>query len=324
MQLPVDLRGAIDQALEGVSRNSLAERASRISEIYRAGGASSLAICDEMDALAYAVARMPATYAAVRNALSRFEERCPEFAPSRILDLGAGPGTASWAATEAWPAIESIAQIDSNNPLLNLGRRFAESSPSHALRNAHRVAADLAHEPESGQPVDLVLVSYTLAEFGPAKMNKVLISTWLRCSGAVVIVEPGTPLGYERILRARDLLIAQGARILAPCPHQLKCPLLAPDWCHFVQRVARSRDHMLLKSAEAPYEDERFSYLIAVREHLFHPAGKDRILAQPDAGKVFITAKLCKLDGASGLVTIAKRDKDGFKLAKKKSWGDQF
>ena len=92
MQLPPELRSAIARQLEGVSRNILSKRAGRISAHYRTGGRSANAVCDELDALAYTVARMPATYAAIRNVLTRLQARCPAFTPSTLLDLGAGPG----------------------------------------------------------------------------------------------------------------------------------------------------------------------------------------------------------------------------------------
>ncbi|WP_204101509.1 small ribosomal subunit Rsm22 family protein [Occallatibacter savannae] len=321
MQLPPELRNAIARQLEGVSRNLLSERAARISAHYRNGGGSAHALRDDLDALAYAVARMPATYAAVRNVLARFPERLPALSPVTILDLGAGPGTASWAAADAWPAISSITQLDSNALLLDLGRKLSASAMSGPLREARVVQTSLPTPlPHSA---DLILLSYTLAEMAAPDIRALLTSAWTSCAGALAIIEPGTPAGYERILLARNLLIEQGAKILAPCPHHQPCPLVAPDWCHFAQRVQRSRDHMLLKSADVPWEDEKFSYLIAVRDSLFTPAANARILAQPQITKAGITAKLCRLDGHAEFVQIPKRDPAAFKAMKKKDWGDE-
>jgi len=324
MQLPAELRAATAQALEGVSRTELARRAERMSELYRGGGMSAAAVRDETDALAYAVSRMPATFAAVRNVFARLQERCPEFDPRSMLDLGAGPGTASWAASEAWPAIETVTQVDSNPGLTTLGAKLAEASLSRALRTARRESADLAKQDFPGLGADLVILAYTVGEIAPHASIGALGAAWSACSEALVIVEPGTPKGFEGILRARDLLLGEGARIVAPCPHERACPLAAPDWCHFAQRVARTRDHMLLKSAELPWEDEKFSYIIAVREDVFTAPEKGRILAQPEAGKAAVQVKLCKRDGTAALVQIARRDAHAFKQARKKNWGDEF
>ena len=67
--LPAELKAALDAKLRGFSRNDAAERSASISKTYRDGGGSG-AIRTETDALAYALARMPATYAAVTASLN--------------------------------------------------------------------------------------------------------------------------------------------------------------------------------------------------------------------------------------------------------------
>src|SRR5450631_4712904 len=95
--LPAELKSALDARLQGLSRTDTAERAALISRTYRDGGGSG-AITSGADALAYALARMPATYAAVTASLNALGEIRPDFAPENLLDVGAGPGTAAWAA----------------------------------------------------------------------------------------------------------------------------------------------------------------------------------------------------------------------------------
>jgi ribosomal protein RSM22 (predicted rRNA methylase) len=99
--LPAELKAALDARLQGLSRSDTAERAALISRTYRDGGNSG-AIRSEADALAYALARMPATYAAVIASLNALREIAPDFAPASLLDVGAGPGTVGWAAAEAF------------------------------------------------------------------------------------------------------------------------------------------------------------------------------------------------------------------------------
>ncbi|HEX4284856.1 MAG TPA: small ribosomal subunit Rsm22 family protein [Terracidiphilus sp.] len=323
MELPIELRDALALALEGVSRTALSERAAHMSESYRSSTTSAHVIRDEKDGLAYAVTRMPATYAAVRNVLARLQERTTAFEPGSLLDLGAGPGTASWAAVDAWPALANITQIDMNSTLLDLGRKLATSAPP-ALHNAIRITGDFTPAEAINTQADLVILSYAIAELATDQIGTLLTSAWQHCSGALVIADPGTSRSYQGILQCRDLLLREGARILAPCPHEIPCPLVAPDWCHFTQRVPRSRDHRLVKSSTLAYEDEKFSYLIAVRENLFKAATADRILTQPSHGKVERTLKLCQRDGTSALVKITRRDATAFRRAKKKDWGDEF
>src|SRR6202142_4800445 len=102
--LHAELKAALDAKLEGFSRGDAVTRAAAISKTYRDGGGSS-AIRTGTDALAYALARMPATYAAVTASLNALRETVPDFAPKTLLDVGAGPGTATWAAAEAFSSL---------------------------------------------------------------------------------------------------------------------------------------------------------------------------------------------------------------------------
>src|SRR6478736_8556351 len=101
--LPAELKATLEARLKGFSRNDAAERSASISKTYRDGGGSG-AIRSETDALAYALARMPATYAAVTASLNALVEIRPAFTPNSLLDIGAGPGTATWAAAAAFPS----------------------------------------------------------------------------------------------------------------------------------------------------------------------------------------------------------------------------
>lgn len=106
-ELPASLRAALDRALDGVSRKALAARAARASAAYRAGHGSASVIREPDDALAYALARLPATYAACAAVFAEVARLAPGFSPRRLLDAGAGPGAASWAAFGAWPGLPS-------------------------------------------------------------------------------------------------------------------------------------------------------------------------------------------------------------------------
>ena len=134
------------------------------------------------------------------------------------------------------------------------------------------------------------------------------------------VVEPGTPAGYGRIIALRDHLIGLGAHVAAPCPHDVKCPLQAPDWCHFTQRLQRSRAHMQVKGAEVPFEDEKFAYVTLTRTTV---AGRrpSRVLAQPAVSKVEITAKLCTPEGLS-FAKVPRRAKADYASARRWRWGD--
>src|SRR6266436_8194581 len=125
--LPAELKSALDAKLQGVSRNETAARAALISRTYRDGG-SSVAIQSSTDALAYGLARMPATYAAVAASLNALCEVRPDFAPNFLLDVGAGPGTASWAAAEAFSSLQHFTLLDANDALRKLALELVSDS----------------------------------------------------------------------------------------------------------------------------------------------------------------------------------------------------
>ena len=114
-------------------------------------------------------------------------------------------------------------------------------------------------------------------------------------------------------------LLAKGAHVVAPCPHDASCPLNAPDWCHFSQRLQRSRDHIQVKRADAPFEDEKFSYVALARQR--PPARAARILAPPQLNKTGIALKLCGTDGLRQAV-VPRRDKKAYAQTRRLRWGD--
>jgi ribosomal protein RSM22 (predicted rRNA methylase) len=314
--LPAELKAALDARLQGLSRTDAAERAALISRTYRDGGGSG-AIASEADALAYTLVRMPATYAAVTASLNALREIAPQFAPASLLDVGAGPGTATWAAAEAFPSLKNFTLLDANPALRALGLDLSRDHSRLSAMTYHRgeARAKLA----DAEAADLVVASYMIGEINDAERKPLAELMWAKSRDTLLVVEPGTPAGYARIIALRAQLIAAGAHVAAPCPHDDRCPLVAPDWCHFTQRLPRSRAHKQLKSAELPYEDEKFAYVALTRAPVArHPA---RVLAQPDVNKVEVTAKLCTAEGLV-IARIPRRAKGDYSAAMRWRWGD--
>ena len=308
--LPSLLSDALARLLDGVPRRELATAAASMSAGYRAG-ATSKAIVTPADALAYAVARMPATYAACAAVFARLAEVMPDFAPASLLDVGAGTGAASWAAQTQWPGVRAIL-LDHNPALRNLARKLAEAG-----LDAEILSGDLgADKPQA----DLVVASYVLAEFPQASAAATARHLWASGASVLVLIEPGTPDGFARIRAARAAVIEDGAHVAAPCTHDNVCPMTGDDWCHFSQRLPRSRDHMLLKGASVPFEDERYSYVAVTGQKVAQGA---RILAPVLETKPGLTFKLCDETGLRAAF-VAARDKDETRRLRKSGWGDLF
>jgi ribosomal protein RSM22 (predicted rRNA methylase) len=314
--LPAALKAALDLRLEGLSRRDAAVRVAAISKAYREGGGSTT-IASQADALAYALARMPATYAAVAASLNALSEVRPGFSPRTLLDVGAGPGTATFAALEAFVSLQSFVLLDRNDALRTLAGELA----CHNARLAGLTysAGDARTKLAQADAADLVIASYVIGELSDAERNELAALMWSRTGDTLLVIEPGTPAGYARIIVVREQLIAAGAHVAAPCPHDSTCPLTPPDWCHFAQRLARSRAHKQVKGAELPFEDEKFSYVALTRarpEH--HPV---RVLAPPAVAKAEISAKLCTPRGLV-MAKLPRRDKEAFARARRWRWGD--
>src|SRR5262245_21548777 len=292
MDLPPLLRRAVDRALSGVSLGELAATAATLSQRYRQERSEGKAyVASNQDALAYLAVRLPATYAAVRASFDAVAETRPDFAPKNVLDVGAGPGTALWAATECWPELADALLIEASPVFRVRGEQLAAEAhlPHITWRNTDVAADDIDSEPR-----DLVTMAYVLNEIDAELRQPALQKLWRLTADTLVIVEPGTPAGWQRILAARRQLIEAGGHVIAPCPNANACTVGPSDWCLFARRVARSRMHRQAKGADVPWEDEKFSYVAVSRKPA--AAAGARVIARPRKASGRVTLKLCRSD----------------------------
>ncbi|MGV9879991.1 small ribosomal subunit Rsm22 family protein [Streptomyces sp. NPDC003006] len=294
----------------------------RLIENYRGRTPTDAPILrDRADVAAYAAYRMPATFEAVRSALGALADAAPEgWAPGSQVDVGGGTGAAVWAAAATWEGERPVTVLDWAEPALTLGRELAAAAPQlNSTRwQRERIGASLAVD-----AADLVTVSYVLKELTEADRRSVVDAAADAATQAVVIVEPGTPDGYTRVLQARDQLIAAGFRIAAPCPHSAACPIEpGKDWCHFSARVSRSSLHRQVKGGSLAYEDEKFSYVAATR---FEPAlPRDRVVRRPQIRKGQVLLDLCGAEEQLRGQTVTKRHGALYRAARDADWGDAW
>jgi len=324
VQLPFPLRQAIEIQADRFNPRQLAEAAAHLSEKYRSlNRPSGPFMATEIERLAYACVRMPATFAAVQRVLTELRARLPEIPLRSLLDLGAGTGAASWAATQTPPELERCTLIEQDAGLIQLGRELAQAATATALRQAEWRRANLLQVSE-WPPHDLVISSYALGELTDVQARQVARTAWAAAQQALVIVEPGTMRGFATILALRQELLAAGAHLLAPCPHAEVCPLTATlekDWCHFAARVERSALQRRLKAGSLGYEDEKFAYLILSREPA--PRCAARVLRHPQHQPGRTQLSLCSAEGLRQ-VAVTKRDKELWKRGRKVAWGEAW
>ena len=294
---------------------ALRKAAQELSRRYRAGDFS---ITSAADRAAYLLTRLPATYAANEFVLREAAARVQGNVRS-VLDLGCGPGTAMWAAAEAFPSAGSFTGVERDAGLIGIAGRLASRSTHAALRGSCFIHADLRSRPEV-QPHDLVVVSYALGEV--PDRDRIVDWAWTLARIALVIIEPGTPKAFQRVLQARDRLMSAGATIAAPCPHHDRCPLSEQgDWCHFRARLERTAEHRRLKGGELGYEDEKFSYLVAT--HASATPAEARIVRHPLKRPGHVQLTLCTPKGLETR-TVGKSRKELYRDARNVDWGDSW
>lgn len=314
--LPAALRTGLEALVAAFPGRDLAAASTRLSEHYRSGRGTRLPA--PVDVAAYAVARMPATYAACAHALSEAAARA-SFAPRTLLDIGAGPGTATWAAAEAYPSLQAARLVDSHPGMVSAGKALARHGTG-MVATAEWIATDLAGlRPDLA--ADLVIASYALNELSVTDAIQAAAQLYNRCGGLLVLVEPGSKSGFAMLAKVRSALVSAGGRIVAPCPSDGPCPMADPDWCHFSARLPRLRAHKAAKSADAPFEDEPFSYLVVARPGIAIRPAEGRVLRRPHSAKPGTTFSLCT---PAGLETrfVASRDREAHRLSRRLVWGD--
>ncbi|MEV8455822.1 small ribosomal subunit Rsm22 family protein [Streptomyces sp. NPDC052095] len=315
------LRAALAGLLDGLPPKQAAQAVDRLIANYRGTTPTDAPVLrDRSDVAAYAAYRMPATFEAVRSALAAFRAAAPDWAPATHTDVGGGTGAATWAVAGAWDGTRTTV-LDWAEPALALGRELAQLSGVPTLRAAEWRRARIDAGLELA-PADLVTVSYVLKELTPAARTA-LVDAAAAAAQAVVIVEPGTPDGYARVIEARDRLTAAGLTVAAPCPHSGTCPIEpGTDWCHFAARVSRSSLHRRVKGGSLPYEDEKFGYVVATRFPVA-PAPA-RVTRKPQIRKGQVLLDLCTQEEGLRRETVTKRHGGLYRAARDTAWGDAW
>lgn len=255
---------------------------------------------EELDA--YFFYRTPATQAALRKVLAHLEPNRHKTA----LELGSGPGSSYPVLKDLF--FEKIVYIEKEQ-----GFQREYPDVTWVIRD---FLGDFIYP-----KADLVLFSYSLGELSAQEQLDAIQKAIDAMERTIVIVEPGTPHGYETLMRARDFFIEKGLYIDAPCFHTAQCPKKGAGWCHFSVRLERSKMHRQIKGGTLGYEDEKYCYVIASKE----PSKKKlfTILDTPKIEKHRALFNLCTPDGQK-IFECKANNKELFKSLKKKGWGEML
>lgn len=317
MQLPPALTNGIDELTRGIARAELVRASAELTSKYR-GERTGRPQLDRMHQAAYLISRLPATYAVISRVFMELKERIPDLRVESMLDLGSGPGTAMFVVAEHFPELDKIVLVEDVPEWNAIGKQLAKYSERNAVRSAEWQEGSVMEQLSSGS-FDVVTISYVLNELRSQDGIALAGAAWKRTNKLLLIMEPGTPAGFERIRDVRQKLIGEGGHIVAPCPHEDDCPMIAGDWCHFSERLERSSVHRQAKSAVLGFEDEKYSYVACACEPVSLPAA--RILQQPRKHSGHVELELCTPEGLKR-ETISKKHGTRYKAARRAGWGD--
>lgn len=128
MELPIELKEKIEQELSNISIKDLQKSAKEISEKYRdktKNKVNNRLITSKIDSIAYSASRMPATYASVYNVLQHVKEILTnnEENLKSLLDVGAGTGSGSWAASSLFN-LEEVTCIENEEYMKQVRKKI--------------------------------------------------------------------------------------------------------------------------------------------------------------------------------------------------------
>ncbi|HUX79248.1 MAG TPA: small ribosomal subunit Rsm22 family protein [Alphaproteobacteria bacterium] len=316
--LPLKLSNAIDRELAPLDKDKLRAACFDLSKRYGIGQF----IDTPLHRLAYIAARLPATFGAAQDVLRRIE---PALKPiASLLDLGAGVGSLAWAAQEVMPNLKTVTLFEKDIELLRLGQHLTQDNLNPLQLSWCRDDITMADVFPSH---DAVVLSYVLNELSLKDQVHILKKAYEAADKLLILIEPGTPQGYEHILKARQYLTESGAHILAPCPQNGLCPL-APsfkegkDWCHFSVRIPRGKYHMRAKEGTLPYEDEKYSYLVVSHQPVSAPAA--RIIKAPIKKTGHVILDLCTQNAELERRIVSKSEGKAYTKARDSEWGDEW
>ncbi len=315
MEFPLEYKAILESDLTNIPLSELRDTFETIMNRYKfdSGKGNSL-INNELEAKVYGAYRLPSTFKAVSEALNHCLEIYNDDFKS-LIDVGAGLGAASLAINLALPSINKATLLENNKYMMGVGNNLISSTRLN--EKFQYINYDLSKD-NLDIKSDLVISSYVLNELDQNSRINAINKMWNMTDKMMLIIEPGTPEGFALIREIRDYLISMGAHVIAPCTHMGVC---LNTWCHFSTRVSRSKLHKDIKGGDAPYEDEKYSYVAFSKSEVI-PC-KNRILRHPQINPGFIELDVCSKDGFKK-IKYSKKDKELFKKARKSDAGDQI
>lgn len=317
------MRNKLDLALREVEQENnikgLKQVSQEVSKKYMASfsGGTPLVKTKEQT-LAYSIIRMRATFAACNEALSQISDgediRC-------VLDVGSGTGAGILACYNRF-GFSSIDAVELEAEMINLSKTIIGKIDKDLLNKVNYISKD-ATKLDFNKKYDVVFTSYFLNELKKEDRICLVKKLYDAATRYLVIVEPGTPNNHKEMMEIKNIICSLGGRIVAPCKRN-DCPLLdTDDWCHFKTRVQRSSLGRELKGGTKGYEDEKYTFLVVLKDGKVKTNYTNRIIRDIVYGKGKVMVRVCTPNGIE-TKTISKSQKEMYKAIKNMKIGDEF
>jgi ribosomal protein RSM22 (predicted rRNA methylase) len=255
---------------------------------------------------AYLLFYWPVSYAQAREALGELPHR-----PGSVLDLGSGPGPLAFACLDA--GARDVTAAERSKSALELAKQLAVEAATGLSTREWSAEQSV---PEGS--FELVTMGHLLNElYGDPSNPKTLEKraalveqalARLKPNGTVLILEPALRDTSRALLQVRDLLVARGYAVRAPCMWRGNCPALVreSDWCH-AERTWKppALVEELARAAALHKEALKMSYLALAPKGEAWPALPEgrlfRIVSEPLEGKGRVRYMACGPEGRVGL-----------------------
>ncbi|KAJ7150294.1 Rsm22-domain-containing protein [Mycena filopes] len=261
----------------------------------------------DRDGSAFASVALPAHYSAITAVFDHVKRRLePEWRVERIIDWGAGTGSGLWSGAYAFQELHTSEEpkevtdlvisnttvrhylgVDKREGLVAVGKRLLRDIEPGSLRISwHKSfrAEDAIPRPEGHHTV--ALSAFMLSSLPTNIARKALVKEmWSSGAHVMVIIDHNTKEGFAAIAEAREYLLSvgrkesadpeadewdiRGSHVVAPCPHDKKCPLYFSGdiklVCGFSQRLQRPSFVRRTKHSGDGQEDMGYSYVVVRR-----------------------------------------------------------
>jgi len=251
----------------------------------------------------------------------------------RILDIGAGPGTASLGALDFFsrqalrPGLELVA-VDQVAANLKEAESFFRERQGGVDASLTTLCSDIKGlERHVKGRFDVIIFANVLNELFAHDPQRTghrtallsgVLERLLAPEGSCIVIEPALRETSRDLLEVRDGMIAKGLQVYSPCLGNAACPARANprDWCHEdIPWEPPSLVREIDKLTGLRKDSLKFSYLVLRRDglSLTDVCGREafRVVSEPLASKGKLEFYLC---GFGGRRLITRLDKDATSL----------